>query len=179
MGNSCFQTLAVKVFTGARDQFTGNCPSLAKLWHVFVLIPKYLLYFGSTTKQYGKGWWQHMSSFGQNHLWTGLVDLNFLPTCVLHSGTSTCLRVNVLCAIWADGYTMQINLKTLSKPMVWSDAYKCCFFFCLLYEMCYFALSLLKHTFLKKQIMWMFTVYGLVFSATLQENNDLWAFWLR
>lgn len=100
---------------------------------------------------------------------TGLVDLNFLPTCVLHSGTSTCLRVNLtyLCAIWADGYTAQINLKTLSKPMVWSDAYKCCFFFCLLYEMCYFALSLLKHTFLKKQIMWMFTVYGLVFfSAT-------------
>lgn len=83
---------------------------------------------------------------------TGLVDLNFLPTCVLHSGTSTCLRVNLtyLCAIWADGYTAQINLKTLSKPMVWSDAYKCCFFFCLLYEMCYFALSLLKHTFKKK-----------------------------
>lgn len=25
--------------------------------------------------------------------WIGLVDLNFLPTCVLHGGTSTCLRV--------------------------------------------------------------------------------------
>lgn len=47
-----------------------------------------------------------------------------------------------------------------------------CFFFCLLNEMCYFALSLLTHTFLKQQIMWMFTVYGLgFFSATLQENK--------
>lgn len=39
-----------------------------------------------------------------------------------------------------------------------------CFFFCSLNEMySFFALSLLTHTFLKQQIMWMFTVYGLVF----------------
>lgn len=83
--------------------------------------------------------------------WTGLVDLNLLPICVHHGGTCTCLRVNfnLLCAIRVDGYKAQINLNTQSKPMVWSDAYKCCFFFCLLYKMCYFALNLLKNTFLK------------------------------
>lgn len=154
MGNSFFQTLAIRAVTGAWDQFTGHCPSL---W------PNYGMCFVSIPKS-----WLHWSilvalpnSMAENddntclyllRTKTGLVDLNFLPTCVLHSGTSTCLRVNLtyLCAIWADGYTAQINLKTLSKPMVWSDAYKCCFFFCLLYEMCYFALSLLKHTFKKK-----------------------------
>lgn len=91
---------------------------------------------------------------------TGLGDLNFMPTCVLHSGTS-CLRVHIwltMCNLsrWKHGADRP---QTHSKPVVWSDAYKYCFFFCLLYEMCYFALSLLKNTFLKKQIMWMFTVY--------------------
>ncbi len=68
--------------------------------------------------------------------WIELVYLSFSPTCVLHGGTSTCLRVNLnlLCAIWADGYTAQINLKTQSKPMVWSDAYKC--FFSVYYMKC-------------------------------------------
>lgn len=164
MGNSCFQTLAIRVVPGAWSQFTGNCPSsLAKLSHVFCLDSLVV----TTSVHFGRVRTAHVFlCWGQTKIGgLGLVDLNFLPTCVLHGGTSTCLRVNfnLLCAIWADGYTAQINLKTQSKPMVWSDAYKCCFFFCLLYEMCYFALSLLKNTFLKKQIMWMFTVYGLVF----------------
>lgn len=75
--------------------------------------------------------------------------------------------------------------KTQAKPIAWSDAYKCffffffLFFFCLLNEMCYFALSLPTHTFLKQQIMWMFTVNGLVFFFLLllsKNLNDLWAF---
>lgn len=146
-----FRLLPLRCLLEHETSLLEIVPLLSNSGMCFVLIPKSWLHFGSTTKQYGKGWWQHVFFWTNKHLWTGLVDLNFLPTCVLHSGTYTCLRVNLLCAIWADGYTMQINLKTLSKPMVWSDAYKCCFFFCLLYEMCYFALSLLKHTFLKNK----------------------------
>lgn len=59
------------------------------------------------------------------------------------------LRVNLRRAIWADGHTTQINLRTPSKPLVWSNAYKCCFF-CLLYGRYYFVPSLPKHTFFKK-----------------------------
>lgn len=72
----------------------------------------------------------------------------------------------------------RLTSKTQSKPMVWSDAYKCCFFFCLLYEMCYFALSLLKNTFIKKKSnnVNVYSILFSFFSATLQENNDLWAF---
>lgn len=101
-GNSCFQTLAIRAVTGARDQFTGNCPSL---W------PNYSMCFVSIPKSRLHGpFWQHYQTVWQRVMTTrlyllrtktGLVDLNFLPTCVLHSGTSTCLRVNLtyLCAI--------------------------------------------------------------------------------
>jgi len=37
MGSSCFQTLAVRVVTGARSQFTGNYPSCWPNYHVFCL----------------------------------------------------------------------------------------------------------------------------------------------
>lgn len=102
--------------------------------------------------------------------WTGLVDLTFWPTCVLQSGTSTCLRVNVRRAIWADGHTMQINLRTPSKPLVWSNAYKCCFV-CLLYGRYYFAPSLSEHTFFKKNNVNVYSIWVscFFFSATLRK----------
>lgn len=51
--------------------------------------------------------------------------------------------------------------QTQSKPMVWSDtAYKC-HLFCLLYEMCYFAVRLLKNTFEKNNNV---NVYSIWFS---------------
>lgn len=41
MGNSCFQTLAIRVVTKARDQFTGYCPSLWPIYGMcFVSLPK-------------------------------------------------------------------------------------------------------------------------------------------
>lgn len=44
-------------------------------------------------------------------------------------------------------------------------------------KMCYFALSLLKNTFLKKtNNVNVYSIWFSFFSATLQENNDLWAF---
>lgn len=189
-GNSRVQTFAIKGRLPEHFTATGNGPShWPKLSHVFCLD-----YFVVTTAVHC--WVVPPSVMVQSddgtclylqrttRVWrTGLVDLNLLPSCVsVTAPLLLVLRVNfeLMCnlSLWihhADQPQKQ------SKPMVWSDAYKCCSFFCLLYKMCYFALSLLRNTFLKKQ-MWMFTVYGLVFfflSATLQENNDLWAFWLR
>lgn len=153
---------------------------LAKLW--FVLCPKTARLCGSTTK-YGYGWqWQKLL-FCWGTKWdhqAELIDRKSLPSCVLHGGTSTCLRVNLCYHVQFElmGTLRRSTSKTQSKPMAWSDAYKCfVFFFCLLIEMCYFALSLLTHTFLKQQIMWMFTVNGLVFFFCYSKKfNDLWAF---
>lgn len=140
MGNGCFQTLAISVVTGAWSQFTGNCPFHWPNYYVFCL--DFLVV--TTSVHFGRAEADDstcQTKIGGRAGWSELL---------------TNLR-----AIWADGFTARINLKTQSKPVVWSDAYKCFFLFCLLYEMCYFALSLLKNTFLKKiRIMWMFTVNG-------------------
>lgn len=71
MGNSCFQTLAIRVVTGAGDQFTGNCPSLWPNYRMcFCLLDSLVVttsvHFGSTTKQYSGGWWRHMSLFAED-----------------------------------------------------------------------------------------------------------------
>lgn len=114
-----------------------------------------LAHFGSTTKRYGlsgdNNACLYLPRTNRDH-WTGLVDLNYSPIRVLHGGTSTCLRVNFC-------YHVQFELmgtprRSTSKHNLsqWFGVMPinvCFFFFCLLYEMCYFALSLLKHTFLK------------------------------
>lgn len=63
MGNSCFQTCAVRVVTGASGQVTGNCPSLWPNHHTFCLdslVVTTLAHFGRATKQYGGGWPPHV-----------------------------------------------------------------------------------------------------------------------
>lgn len=105
--------------------------------------------------------------------WTGLVDLTFWHARVLQANTSTCLRVIVRRAIWADGHTTQINLRTPSKPLVWSNAYKCCFV-CLLYGRYYFTPSLSKHTFFKKNNVNVYSIWvSCFFFLLLWENNDV------
>ena len=97
---------------------------------------------------------------------------------------SVCFRATLLLVLELT-YDVQFELmdtprrstSTPSKPLVWSDAYKC-FFFCLLYGRCYFQLSLLKHTFLKiTNNVNVYSIWVRVFfffsSATLQENNDV------
>lgn len=168
-GNSCFQTLAIRVVTGAWSQFTGNCPFHWPNYYVFCLdflVVTTSVHFGRVevdsstcqTKTGGRAGWSELLT----NLCAWRWHFYFAQSELMGTPRRSTSKHNL--SQWFG--VMPINVS----------------FFCLLYEMCYFALSLLKNTFLKKiQIMWMFTVNGLVFFffLLLRENNDLWAFRLR
>lgn len=99
MGNSCFQSLAVRVFTGARSQFTGNCPSHWPNYHVFCLdsLVVTLSVHASGAEGDGSTCLYYLKT--NKDQWLGLVDQNVLLTCVLDGGARLRVHFKSLCAI--------------------------------------------------------------------------------
>lgn len=136
---------------------------LAKLRHVFC--PNTALLFGSTTKNWPWVMMTHsVFAKGRSKITrqSRLIGILCHPVCFTVA-LLLILELTTMCNLsW---WVPCVDQPQKHNPSQWLGVMpiNVCFFFCLLNEMCYFAPSLLTHTFLKQQIMWMFTVYGLVF----------------